>query len=60
MCDSRKSKFITIKISQVKVKVELDLCDYATKTYLKNGTSVDTSTFSKKVDLASLKSEVDK
>ena len=43
-----------------KVKVELDLSNYATKADLKNATGVDTSKFAKKVDLASLKSEVDK
>ena len=32
-----------------KVKVELDLFNYATKTDLKNATGVDTSKFSKKV-----------
>ena len=42
------------------VKVDLDLSSYATKAGLKNATGVDTSKFSKKVDLASLKSEVDK
>ena len=43
-----------------KVKVELDLSNYATKADLKNATGVDTSKFAKKVDLASLKSNVDK
>ena len=43
-----------------KVKVELNLCNYATKADLKNVTGVDTSKFSKKVDLAVLKSNVDK
>ena len=43
-----------------KVKVELNLCNYATKADLKNATGVDTSKFSKKVDLAVLKSNVDK
>ena len=41
------------------VKVELDLSNYATKTDLKNATGVDTSFFTKKVDLANLKSDVD-
>ena len=40
------------------MKVELDLCNYATKADLKN--SLDTSKFGKKVDLESLKSNVDK
>ena len=43
-----------------KVKVELDLSNYATKTYLKNATGTDTSSFAKKVDLANLRSNVDK
>ena len=42
------------------VKVELDWSNYATKTDLKNTTGVDTSSFAKKVDLATLKSYVDK
>ena len=44
----------------VNVKVELDLSNYATKADLKNATGVDTLKFAKKVDLASLKSEIDK
>ena len=43
-----------------KVKVKLDLSNYATKVYLKNATGGDTSKFVKMVDLASLKSNVDK
>ena len=43
-----------------KVKVELDLPNYATKTDLKNVTGIDTSSFAKKIDLANLKSNVDK
>ena len=43
-----------------KAKVELDLSNYATKTDLKNATGTDTSSFTKKVDLASLKSIVGK
>ena len=42
------------------VKVELDLSNYATKADLKNATGVDTSKFAKKIDLASLKCNVDK
>ena len=42
------------------VKVELDLSDYVTKTDLKNATGVDTSSFTKRIDLANLKSDVDK
>ena len=47
-------------IKDKRVKVELDLCNYATKADLKNATGVDTSKFSKKVDLAHLISNVDK
>ena len=43
-----------------KLKVELDLPNYATKTDLKNVTGVDISSFTKKTDLANLKSTVDK
>ena len=46
--------------NQNKIKVELDLCNYATKSDLKGETSIDTWKFSKKVDLAGLKSDVDK
>ena len=43
-----------------RVKVELDLSNYGTKTDLKNATSIDSSKFAKKFDLASLKLEVHK
>ena len=43
-----------------KVKVELDLSNHATKVYIKNATGFDTSKFTKKVDLANLKSEIHK
>ena len=42
------------------MKIELNLSNYATKTDLKNTTSVDTSKFTKKIDLANLKSDLDK
>ena len=42
------------------MKVELDLSNYATKAGLKNAAGVDTSKYTKKYDLASLKSEIDK
>ena len=42
------------------MKVELDLSNYATKTDLKNAAGVDKSKLAKKVDLASLKSYLDK
>ena len=40
--------------------VELDLFNYARKAVLKDATGVDTSKFSKKIDIAKLKSDVDK
>ena len=43
-----------------RVKVELNLSNYATKSDFKNATGVDTLKFAKKVDLANLKSNVDK
>ena len=42
------------------MKVELDLSNYVIKADLKNVTCVDTSRFPKKVDLGSLKSNVNK
>ena len=42
-----------------KVKVELDLSNYAIKADLKNATGVDTSSFAKKTDLVSLKFDAD-
>ena len=41
-------------------KFKLDLFSYATKADLKNAAEIDTSPFTKKVDLTSLKSNVDK
>ena len=38
------------KSSGERVKVELDLSNYATKTDLKNATGIDISKFAKKVD----------
>ena len=43
-----------------KVKFELDLSNFATKTDLKNATGIDTSSFAEKVNLANLKSNVGK
>ena len=43
-----------------KIDVELNLAYYATDSDLKNATGVDTSKFSKNIDLASLKSDADK
>ena len=51
--------FPELKYSGVRVKVELDWSNHATKADFKNATGADTSKFAKKVDLASLKSEVD-
>ena len=44
----------------LKIKVELDLSNYATKTDLKNVTHVDVSSSASKTNLTSLKTEVDK
>ena len=52
--------FAEPKSSRGRVKVELNLSNCSTKTDLKNATGVDTSKFSKQVDLASLKSNADK
>ena len=52
--------FPELKSSGGRVKVELDLSNYAKKADLKNAAGVDTSQFAKKVDLANLKSNVDK
>ena len=43
-----------------KVKVALDLSNYATKADLKNATGVDTSSVAKKIYLADLKSDENK
>ena len=43
-----------------KIKVELDLSNYATKSNLKNATGVDKLKFAKKADRAILKSKTDK
>ena len=43
-----------------KGKIELDLSNYTAKVDFKNATAVDTSKFAKKVNLANLKSNVDK
>ena len=48
------------KSSGGRVKVELYLSNYATKADLKNAAGVATSKFSKKIDSASLKFNVDK
>ena len=43
-----------------RVKIELDLSIYATKTDLKNAAGVYTSKTDEKIDLVNLKSDVDK
>ena len=43
-----------------RLKVELDLINYETKSHLKNDTGGDKSKVAKKVGLSSLKSNVDK
>ena len=48
------------KSSEGRVKFELDLSNYTTKIDLENVTGVKTSKCDKKVDLANLKSDVDK
>ena len=46
--------------SKEKIKVELDLSNYATKDDVKNITHVDVSSFTSKTNLAALITEVDK
>ena len=48
------------KSSGERVKVDLDLSNYATKADLKKETGVDTPKLAKKTELANLKSDVDK
>ena len=43
-----------------RMKAELALSNYATKADVKNARGVDTSKFAKRVDLASLKSNIEK
>ena len=52
--------FSKLKSLGANLKVELELTNYAAKEDLKNVASVDVSSFSKKTDLANLKSDVDK
>ena len=55
------SDYLTkLKSLVANVKVKLDLSNYATKADLKNATDVNISKFSKKVELANLRSDVDK
>ena len=55
-----KGYFPEPKSLEDRVKVELDLSNYAIKAELKNATGVDTSKFAKKIDSADLKSNFDK
>ena len=43
-----------------KVKLGLDLSNYASKADLKNAIGVDTLKFAKKIDLVNLKSDIEK
>ena len=53
--------FLKLRPLEGNVKVELDLCNYATKMDLKNTAVVDTLKFdTSRVDLVRLKSEIDK
>ena len=52
--------FPELKSSRGRVKIELYLSNYAAKADLENATGVDTSKLAKKVDLANLKSNIDK
>ena len=54
------SYFLEPFTSKNKVQVELNLSNYATKSDLKNATSVDILHFAKKDDLANLKTEFDR
>ena len=42
------------------INVKVDLSNYATKTYIKNISHIDTSSFALKSNLASLETEIDK
>ena len=46
--------------SSKNIKVELDLCNYATKDDVKKITQVDVSSYASKTNLTALKTEVDK
>ena len=53
--------FLKLRLLEGNVKVELDLCNCATKMDLKNTAGVDMLKFdTSRVDLAGLKSEIDK
>ena len=54
-----KCMFFKTPIFMKKCEIWIRLSNFATKSYLKNATGVGTSKFANKVDLASLKSEID-
>ena len=54
------SDYLTDYESRSRLKVELDLKNYATKEEFKNITHLDTSSFALKTNLSSLRTEVDK
>ena len=58
----KKSKFYPkpYKPFSKGIKVKVDLSNYATKADIKNISHVDTSSFALKINLANLKTEVDK
>ena len=56
----KMSYYPPYKSSGNNIKVKLNLTNYATKNDLKNITHVDVSSFASKINLAGLKSEVDK
>ena len=53
-------RYLTSSNISSEISVNLDLTSYATKTDLDNITHVDTSALALKINLASLKTEVDK
>ena len=60
----KKAQYKCVNIFQIrnlqeKLKVELDLSNYATKRDLKNTTGIDALSFAKRVNLASLESNAD-
>ena len=55
-----KISYFPARYSKSKIKIDLDLSNYATKCALKNATVVDTSDCAKKYGLANLKSDIDK
>ena len=59
-CYIKMSYFPPYGQSKKQIEVESKLSNYATKSYLKNTTGVDTLRFAKKDDLANLEPEVDK